>query len=127
MRATPWKTVQQPVPTREYVALLSQLPLESFRALPAFLSYTREIEGQLKRAPGLIGYSMKARLLRKVFWTLSVWESVAALKAFVDEPPHGDVMAALRGKMGRTRFVQWRIAGFQCPPSWEHALKREEM
>ena len=127
MRATPWKTVQKPVPTREYVALLSELPLETFRALPAFLSYAREIDAHLKRAPGLIGYSMKARLLRKMFWTLSVWESTAALKAFVDERPHDEAMAALQGKMGRTRFIQWRIADFQCPPTWEHAFKREEM
>jgi len=119
--------IQQPVPTREYVALLTELPLQSFRALPACFSCTREIEGKLKRAPGLIGYSMKVRLLRKIFWTLSIWENGAALKAFVDEAPHGDVMAALRGKMGRTRFMQWRIAGFQCPPTWEHAFKREEM
>jgi len=127
VRATPWKTIQRPVPTREYVALLSELPLESFRALPAFLSYAREIDAQLKRASGLIGYSMKARLLRKLFWTLSVWESSAALDAFVRQAPHDDAMAALREKMGKTRFVQWRIAGFQCPPTWEHAFKREEM
>ncbi len=119
--------IQQPVPTREYVALLSELPLESFRALPAFLSYAWQIDAQLKRTPGLIGYSMKARLLRKMFWTLSVWESAAALKAFVEERPHEEVMEALRGKMRRTRFVQWRIAGFQCPPTWEHAFKREGM
>ena len=127
MRATPWTMIQRPVPTREYVALLTELPLESFRALPAFLSYTREIDAQLKRSTGLIGYSMKARLLQKLFWTLSVWESAAALKAFVDERPHEYVMEALRGRMGRTRFVQWKIAGFQCPPTWEHAFKREQM
>jgi len=42
---------------------------------------------------------------------------------FVSERPHSDVMTALQGKMGETRFIQWKMVGLQYPPSWHDAFK----
>jgi hypothetical protein len=47
-----------------------------------------------------------ARVFRKRFWTLSVWENEAALRKFVVQMPHGRVMTALEGKMEQTHFVR---------------------
>jgi heme-degrading monooxygenase HmoA len=123
MPAQPWVSLRQPEPGREYVVLLSELPLK-FSGLPKFFATVGRIDQQLKRTSGLIGYSMLARPLRMKFWTLSVWESDASLTWFVRERPHSEVMTALKGKMGPTRFIQWKITASQYPPSWQDALER---
>ncbi len=127
MLILPWTTVRKPEPGREYVALLSELRLNGFRTVPAFFSYSNKVQGQLKRTPGVIGFSMNAHVFQKMFWTLSVWESAEALAEFVHEKPHKDVMEALQGKFRDPRFIQWKISSLQCPPSWNHAFRvREE-
>jgi len=98
--AKPWVTFRRPDPDREYLVLLSTLPLKRFRDLGVFLLYTWRIQSQLRRTPGLLGYSLLARVLRRQFWTLSVWEGEAALQQFVVENPHGQVMRALQQKLG---------------------------
>jgi hypothetical protein len=102
----PWVTFRRPDPDREYLVLLSELPLKRFRDLGAFLLYTWRIQGQVRHTPGLLSYSLRARLRKRQFWTLSVWEGEAALRQFVIENPHGQVTLALREKMEQTRFVR---------------------
>ncbi|HMI31354.1 MAG TPA: hypothetical protein VK527_06410 [Candidatus Limnocylindrales bacterium] len=125
MFTPPWVTLRAPEPGREYLALLSELPLK-FTGLPKFFASVGPIDAQLRKTSGLMGYSMLARPLRLKFWTLSVWESEASLTWFVRERPHSEVMTALQGKMGRTRFIRWKIAAPQYPPSWKEALERRE-
>ena len=124
MPAKPWVTFRQPDPDREYLVLLSELPLQRLRDLGAFLLYTWRIQGQLRRTPGVLGYSLLARILKRQFWTLSVWESEAALHQFVVDNPHVQVMTALQGKMGQTHFARWSMRGAAFPPRWQDALAR---
>jgi hypothetical protein len=93
--------------------------LQRFRDLGAFMLYTWRIQGQLRRTPGLLGYSLLAHLLQRQFWTLSVWEGDAALQQFVAAYPHSQVMRALQGKMGQTHFVRWTMRGSEFPPRWQ--------
>ncbi|MFI5339786.1 MAG: DUF3291 domain-containing protein [Candidatus Methylomirabilales bacterium] len=124
MPGLPWKTFRKAEPGREYLVLLTELPLKSYLAIPRFLLFTRQVQQQLSNAPGLIGYSLLARPLRKQSWTLSVWESEKALMELVHAMPHHTVMAALRPAMGPTRFIRWMIHGKGYPPTWEDALAR---
>ena len=126
MPAKPWVTFRRPDPDREYLVLLSTLPLKRFRDLGVFLLYTWRIQSQLRRTPGLLGYSLLARVLRRQFWTLSVWEGEAALQQFVVENPHGQVMRALQQKMGQTHFGRWNMRGSEFPPRWQEALARQD-
>ena len=126
MPAKPWVTFRQPDPEREYLVLLTALPLKHLRDLGTFLLYTWRILGQLRRTPGLLGYSLLAHILQRQFWTLSVWEDEAALQQFVVAYPHSHVMRALQEKMGQTRFVWWRIWGSVFPPRWQEALTRQD-
>ena len=121
MPAKPWVTFRRPDPEGEYIALLSELPLKRFRDLGEFLLYTWQVQNQLRSAPGLVGYSLKARVLTKRFWTLSVWEAEADLRQFVGQVPHSRVMTALGNK---THFLSWSIRGSQYHPSWQAALGR---
>jgi hypothetical protein len=122
----PWVTFHRPDPEREYLVLLSELPLKRWRDLGLFLLCTWRIQGQLRRTPGLLGYSLLAHILQRRFWTLSVWDGEAALQQFVIARPHGHVMRALREKIDQTRFVRWRMRGAELPPRWPDALARRD-
>ena len=124
MPAKPWVTFRRPDPEGEYIALLSELPLKRFRDLGEFLLYTWQVQNQLRSVPGLVGYSLKARVLTKRFWTLSVWEAEADLRQFVGQVPHSRVMTALGNKMEQTHFLRWSIRGSQYHPSWQEAFER---
>jgi heme-degrading monooxygenase HmoA len=120
----PWVAVANREPAKEYVALASYLPLRRLTSTPVFVLDVRRIMSQLGRAPGLLGYSLRARPLRKQYWTLSVWESDRALLEFVRGQPHATVMGALRSRMGPTAFVRWRVSGAGPLPTWDDAMAR---
>lgn len=112
------------MPGREYLALISYLPLRHFRAIPKFFRFSLQTQRQLKTAPGLIGYSMDAKPFARKFWTLSVWENQQFLNDFVRQMPHGRIMIALAPHMGRTQFAQWRVTHQQIPLDWPSAKAR---
>lgn len=120
----PWKAAAPASPEREYLALLSFLPLKQSQRIPLLIRQTWRVVQQLKSARGLAGYTIRARLLEKSFWTLSAWESEAAMRAFVQAPPHREMMAALAPFMGQTSFNQWTVKGAELPLRWDEALRR---
>ena len=124
MPATPWSVRRLPDPGREYLVLLSFLPLRRFRDFPAFVRHDARITRQLSGARGLIGYSKLGRPWVKRFWTLSAWEDEAALAAFIHTGPHVRAMSELPPRMGPTRFVRWTLPGAALPPTWDDALRR---
>jgi heme-degrading monooxygenase HmoA len=124
MLTSPWKPLRTVDADREYVALLSYLPLKTYRKTPAFVRYARQVQQQLASTRGVAGYSVHAQLLSRRFWTLSAWESEAALVDFVRHAPHSDVMRALAGHMGKTFVVKWTVKGSQLPLDWAAAKKR---
>jgi len=87
-------------------------------ALPGFLRETQRVRRQLAKTPGLVGYALKANVLRRRFWTVSAWVDEASLRAFVAAEPHRSVMGRLQGKMGATSFKLDHVAGEALPPSW---------
>src|SRR5215471_10934665 len=115
MPATPWRSFGNAEPGRDYLALLSFLPLKSFWRLPAFLWGTARVAKQLAAAQGLIAYSLLARPIRKSFWTVSVWQDEDALQEFIHHPPHVRLIAALPPYMRKTRFVRWMVKGSELP------------
>lgn len=121
----PWRVIAAPDTNREYVALLSYLPLRRYRKIAAFFRYTLQIQEQMGKTPGAIGYGMRARVLSRNFWTLSVWEDDRVLMEFVRLAPHGEAMKAIAPHMGATRFTRWKVPGAAIPPTWDDAMKRE--
>jgi quinol monooxygenase YgiN len=104
--------------------LLSYLPLKSYWRIPIFFFYTAQVVKQLASAEGMLGYSVLARPLSKRFWTLSAWKDEAALRTFVQYPPHVRIMTALASHMGDTKFVRWKVKGSDLPLRWDDALRR---
>ena len=122
---SPWKKLAVADENREYIALLSYLPLRSYLRVPAFFRYTFQIQAQMLKTPGAIGYALRAKVLSRNFWTLSVWESDKVLMDFVRKAPHGEAMKVIAPHMGPTKFTRWRVPGGAVPPSWDEAMKRE--
>jgi len=124
MPAMPWKSFREAQQGKEYVVLLSVLPLKSYWMMPRFMQFTLGTMRQLKNSHGLIGYSLNAQMLRKRFFTLSVWEDQQALMDFVEEIPHSEIMQKLKPHMGKTKFVQWKVRAPEIPIQWKSALTR---
>ena len=124
MAATPWRSCRAADPHREYLVLLSFLPLKRLWRIPSLLLSAIGITRQLQGSAGLIGYSLYTELVAGRFWTLSVWENEAALQAFVHAAPHVDAMRSLTPHMGPTRFTRWTVLGTGIPIGWDDALRR---
>lgn len=121
----PWTALALVDPSCEYLALLSYLPLRTYSKIPAFIRYSLQVQQQMRKTPGVIGYSMRAKILSRDFWTVSVWEDDRALMEFVRTAPHGEVMKSIAPHMGATRFTRWKLRGSAVPPTWHDAMKRE--
>lgn len=102
--ALPWRVFGSTVSDRQYVALLSFLPLKHSSRVPWFLLNTMRIMNQLSKTRGLVGYSLRAQFLAKRFWTLSVWEDQSALTGFVHAQPHAQTMDVMMPPDGRDKI-----------------------
>jgi len=124
MPALPWTTIRTPEPTRTYTAFATTLPLARHRDVPGFLRDTRRIRGQLRTAPGLVGYSLVAELRHRMFRTISVWEDEVSLRAFAGAEPHRTIMRRLSGRMGTTAFHRFDVVGADVPLTWRDVTSR---
>ncbi len=118
----PWKSFAAPREDKEYVALLSFLPLKRYRKIPKFAGLTMETMRQLAKSRGLIGYSLGAELMLKRFWTLSVWDDRQSLMDFVGQIPHSRIMQELASHMDKTGFAEWTVRASEIPIPWAAAL-----
>jgi len=122
----PWTKLAPADPNREYLALLSYLPLNNYRGLPTFLRFSLQVQGQLRNTPGVVGYSLRAKLLSRNFWTLSAWTDEKVLMEFVMKIPHAQAMKGLMPHMGPTKFTKWRVPGSALPLRWDDAVRRAQ-
>ena len=67
MIALPWKSFATAESDKNYPALMSRLPLATFRAMTKFFGFFSGIRRQLADSEGLIGYSIEAHPLAKEF------------------------------------------------------------
>ena len=123
---SPWIRFAEPDSNREYFALLSYLPLNKYRAIPAFLNFTFQIQRQLGSTPGIIGYSLRAKPLSLNFWTLSAWTDEKSLMDFVVKIPHERAMKSMIPHMGSTNFTKWKVSASALPLRWEEAMRRSQ-
>lgn len=104
--------------------MASALPLEKVSSTVRFFRGVLAVRNQLATADGLVGYTLRARVLARNYWTLSVWKDESALRGFMRTPPHVHVMSSLKPFMGPTKFVTWSISGSDGRPSWNAAIDR---
>jgi heme-degrading monooxygenase HmoA len=120
----PWTTHAEMQPGSDYLVMASHLPLQRLKSTVRFFRAVSAIRKQLATADGLVGYTLRAKPLAREYWTLSVWQDDAALRAFMRTPPHVGVMTSLRPHMGPTKFLTWMIPAADGRPSLTDALQR---
>jgi hypothetical protein len=109
-------------PERDYIALITYLPLTTHWIIPKFLYLTMQIQKQLAESDGAIGYALIAHILKKEFWTMSVWENDDGLSRFVMTGAHLRTMRELvRYLSDKRKFVNVNIKGYEIPLPWERA------
>jgi hypothetical protein len=119
----PWKQIGDVDPEREYLGFTSRFFLKSLRTVPAFIAQSRRISKQANTAPGVVGWSLAADLLKLEFHTLSAWEDDSSLRDFVAVAPHHDAFAKFATSMRRpTIFVHFPIIGRELPLKWKDAI-----
>ncbi|HEY2638427.1 MAG TPA: hypothetical protein VGI66_00900 [Streptosporangiaceae bacterium] len=119
----PWTTRAEMQPGSEYLVMASHLPLLRLTSTVRFFRAVSAIRKQLAGADGLVGYTLRAKPLARDYWTLSVWQDDAALRAFMRTPPHVGVMSSLRPLMGPTKFVTWQASAADGRPTLAGALQ----
>ena len=82
------------------------------------------IRRQLAASPGLVGYSLLAELGAKTFWTVSMWEDEASLRAFAAAEPHRSVMRRVPARMGESAFRTFAVTGRELPLTWPASKDR---
>jgi hypothetical protein len=124
---SPWKTLAEVDPDREYMAFTSCFFLRSWLALPRFVAHAPGIQRQIDSAPGVVGWSLAGRPFSLEFYTLSAWEDGASLKRFAREAAHGTTMKKLEKDTRRPSiFVYYKVLGRDLPLSWDDALARQK-
>jgi hypothetical protein len=123
MPTIPWKSYQANGPG-ECHCLTSVLPLNHYRDVPRFLLWALRIRRQLGHSAGILGYSLKAELSHKRFWTLSAWASSEEMIGFVRSGHHNAMLEDMRGRLGQSTFREWDCPQTDLPLSWKSANER---
>ena len=101
------------------LASVTRLRVRSIVFFPRFAWYAFLSWQQVIRAAGFQG----GRLLvdrRLTFWTLTVWETERAMKAFRGASAHAKVMPLLAHWCDEAAYAHWML-GSDAVPSWEEA------
>ncbi|MEV0097024.1 DUF3291 domain-containing protein [Streptomyces sp. NPDC050738] len=120
----PWIVPQAPAPHTEAYAMASRFETRTLLGALRFFAKAPGIMLQIRKAPGAYGVTLRARPLRRTFWTLSVWESKEALYRFAGTGAHRAGVRAVRGLMSDSTFTYWAANTDDVPLGWEEALRR---
>ncbi|MGW7416574.1 DUF3291 domain-containing protein [Streptomyces sp. NPDC054863] len=120
----PWLTPHRPDPHTEGYAMASRFETRTLLGAFRFFARAPRIMWQIRTAPGAHGVTLRARPLRRTFWTLSVWESREALHRFAGSDPHRSSARALKALMKDSTFTFWSVDTDILPLTWDDALKR---
>ena len=120
----PWRATTAVDPDVSYVVTITRLPLRRHTRIPAVMRATWQIVLDLARSDALVGYSLKADLIRKTFSTISVWDSADSLHAFIRFEVHVRAMTAIGPHMNEPHIDTTLIPGTDLPPVWSQVRDR---
>ncbi|GAA3124501.1 DUF3291 domain-containing protein [Streptomyces echinatus] len=124
MPTLPWTAPNTPPPGTEVHVFASRFETRTLWGALRFLARTPAVWRQVGRAPGCYGATLRARPLRRTFWTLSAWESAEALKEFARSGAHRPTSRSLAAQMHSARFAGWQATAEDLPVSWEDVVRR---
>lgn len=118
-----WVEVNRAEPVGEFLCMATFLPMRRWRHVIPFLRMSSRVEKQLKATQGLVRYGLRASLLRKEFWTFSVWVDKASVNAFVHSGAHTAAVERFPDWAGEgAAFVEWTSSDGSI--NWKDAAER---
>lgn len=101
---------------------VTRLRVRSLRFLPGFFYHAVRTQRQVCSAAGFRGGSLLPDA-RWTFWTLTVWDSAEAMRAYMLAGAHGKAMPKLMRWCDEASVVHWDTA-VDIIPDWEEAEAR---
>src|SRR5882724_4756755 len=101
---------------------VTRLRVRRFIYLPQFLWNTLFAKSQARKSPGFLG----GRLLvdsHRTYWTLTVWESERAMKAYRGSGTHAAVMPRLVEWCDEASYTHWESPE-SAVPEWPEIYER---
>ncbi|GGX73581.1 DUF3291 domain-containing protein [Streptomyces fructofermentans] len=123
MPTLPWTVPNKPPRDAEVHVFASRFETRTLWGALRFLVRTPGVWRQVSRAPGAYGATLRAAPLRRTFWTLSAWESPAALGAFARSGTHAPTSAGLAPQMRDVKFATWTVRAGELPLDWDEARR----
>jgi len=104
------------------VISVTRLRVRSWRFMPGFILSALQIGKQTAHAEGCLAAKV-FRDRRNAFWTLTCWESEAAMKAFMLAGAHGAAMRKLMHWCDEASVAHWTQEAEEMP-TWGEAHRR---
>ena len=110
--------------TTKFICGATFLWVRRWRDVIPFLRMSSGVQTQLKGTSGLVRFGLRARFIRKRYWTYSVWTNRASLDAFLRAEPHRTAMRRLSQwiRPGDAAFVTWESTDDSI--NWKEGLDR---
>ena len=120
-----WITVTSPAdPAGACTIFAARLPLRSYRQMPRLLWFAIRVDHQLRRTPGLLGYTLDLEVHKKTLWAASAWTHRAGLTRFDRTGAHPKAKQTLRARMLPPTFAVWTYPIEQLPVPWHETRER---
>ena len=88
------------------------LTLRRYRDIRRVMNVSADVEEQLRKESGALGYALRVDILRRRFWTITVWTDEGALDRFLASAAH-EVAKPLADELASPRsraYARWREA-----------------
>ncbi|MET9699629.1 DUF3291 domain-containing protein [Streptomyces sp. NPDC006529] len=120
----PWMTPSRPAPGAQVYVMASSFETTTLLGAVRFFLKAPGIVLQIRKAPGAHGAALRARVLGRIFLTLSAWEDRDALYRFARSEPHRTSSRAASAYMKESVFTYWTQDAAELPVSWAEAERR---
>ena len=107
----------------DYTCVATFLPLKSWKYMLSFQRLSSKVLKQIKENEGAANYAVRADLLKKHFWTLSIWKDQDSLRRFIMTEPHATAVKKFTEWAGEgSAFVEWSSP--ENTIDWPEAFKK---
>jgi PPOX class probable F420-dependent enzyme len=97
--------------------------IERYRDIPGIVLRGHLLRSGWSQFEGSVGVKLGLQPIRKVSWTVSMWETKENLHDFVHSPLHLAIHAPYRDRMS-ARGRQWETDRFELRVAWKEAKQR---
>lgn len=123
MISLPWKPGAIPDHHGAGVVSATRTEIERYRDIPAILLRGHLLRTGWSQFEGSVGVKLGLQPIRKVSWSVSMWETKENLHDFVHSPLHVAILAPYRDRMS-VRGRQWETDRFVPRAAWKEARQR---